>query len=183
MGTSEVESRLSYAACRWSPCSSPAAALQVQVLEGELSRLLLAVGPQRRIEEQFGVDASICGGDDGRRAAGGRDGLPDAQPVGVPGPVRLVQHDEVGDGEMAVDLRVTFPGGGELRRVDHLDRSPVHEVRVVAGRQHPYGLLGFGESARLDDDHIETGGGPGQGLRVGVQLTHVDRAAQAAAAG
>lgn len=160
----------------------PRALLQVQVLEGELARLLLAVGPQRRIEEQFRVDASVRGGDDGSRAAGRLDGLPEVRALLLTGPVRLVQYDEVGDGQVPVDLGMAIPGRPELGRVHDLDQSPVHDVRVVAGQEHPYEFLGFREPARLDDDHVEAGGGAGQGLQVGVQFARVDRAAQTAAA-
>ncbi|MGY3679192.1 hypothetical protein ACVWXU_002815 [Streptomyces sp. TE33382] len=97
-------------------------------------------------------------------------------------PVGLVQHHEIGDGEMAVDLGMALPGPPELGGVHDLDQSPVPDVRVVAGQQHPYELLGFGETARFDDDHIEAGGGPGQRLQEGVEFARVDGAAQTAVA-
>lgn len=75
-----------------------------------------------------------------------------------------------------------LPCGGEFGGVDDLDQSAVPDVRVVAGQQHPHELLGLGETARLDDDHIEPGGRAGQRLQVGVELARVDGAAQAAVA-
>lgn len=158
------------------------ALLQVQVLKGELTGLLLALGPQRRVEEQLGVDAPVRGRDDRGRASGLRDDLPDAGALLVPGPVRLVEHDEIGHREMAADLRMALPGRLELGGVDHLDQSPVHDARVVAGEDHPDEFLRLGEAARLDDDHVEPRGGPGQRFQIRVQLARVDRAAQAAAA-
>lgn len=157
-----------------------------QILEGELPGLLLAVRPKCRVEEQLRVDASVRGADDGcPGAAGGGcrgDDVLDAGLFLVPGPVGLVQDDEVCDGEVAVDLRMAFPGGVELGGVDDLDQSPVHDVRILAGEDHAYEFLRLGQSAGLDHDHVETGGGPGQRFQEGVEFARVDRAAQAAVA-
>lgn len=153
----------------------------VEVLEGELA-YLLALGPGSRVEEHLVVDPAEHRGDD-RRSTTELTKRPE-YPVEtrLPDPVRLVQHDQIGDREMPVDLRVPRARRVELGCVDDLDQSPVHNPRIVAGQQHPDEFLRLGEPARLDDDDVDTGGGPGEQLQIVVQLARVDGAAQTAVA-
>src|SRR5690348_5529612 len=72
-----------------------------------------------------------------------------------------------------------LPGGVELHRVDDLDEPAVDDARLLAGEHHPHELLGFGESAGLDDDDIDAGGGLRQTVEVAVEFACVDGAAKA----
>lgn len=153
--------------------------LRDQVLEGQLS---LGLGPRPPVEEQLRVDPAVVGGHH-RRAGAERAQLGlDPGEGGRLHPVGLVQHHQVRDGQVAVGLRVPGPGRVELRGVHDLHQPAVPDGRVLAGHQHPDHLLGLGQPARLDDDHVDPMDGRGQLLQVRVQLAAVDGAAQAAAA-
>lgn len=80
---------------------------------------------------------------------------------------------------MPVDLGMLLARTVELGRVDHLDEPAVDDPRMLTGQHHPHELLRLGETARLDDDDVDTGRGPGQPPEILVELTGVDGAAQA----
>jgi hypothetical protein len=80
---------------------------------------------------------------------------------------------------MAVEFRVFLAGGVELHRVHDLDESAVDDARLLAGEHHPDEFLRFGETAGLDDDDVDAGGGLGETAEVEVEFTGVDGAAQA----
>lgn len=153
------------------------AGVLVQVVEGQLPDALLA-GPA--VEEELRVDTAVGGRDDG-----GPVGELTDQPEDTPAvrrPVELVDHDEVGEGEMPVDLGVLGARAVELGCVDDLDEPAVHDAGMLAGEQHAHEFLGLGEPAGLDDDDVDAGGRPGEPLQIDVQLARVDRAAQTAVA-
>ena len=146
-----------------------------QVVEGELPDPFRD-GPA--VEEELRVDAAVRGLDHGGRL--GQRGPQPGQVTGVH-PVRLVEHDEVGDGHVPLDLGVVLARRLVLRRVDDLDQAPINDARVLAGEQHLEELLRFGQTARLDDDDVEAGGGTGELVEVAVEFAAVHGAAQTAA--
>lgn len=154
--------------------------LREQVLEGQLPP---GPRPGPAVEEQLRVDPPVFGSDHGDARGAERGEFPlDAGPFGGVHAVGLVQHHEVGDGQVAVGLGVRGPGRVELGRVDDLHQAAVADGRILVGHEHPDHLLRLGESAGLDDDHVDPVDGCGELLQVRVQFAAVDRAAQAAAA-
>ena len=145
----------------------------MEVVEGELTDALLG-GPA--VEEELGVDASVGGGHDGRPVAERPDERQD--PLPVRGPVDLVDDDEVGEGQMPVDLGMPPPGLRELGRVHDFDEPAVHHPGVLTGEHHPHELLRLGQPARLDDDDVDPGSGLGEPIQIDIQLTDVDGTAQ-----
>lgn len=150
--------------------------LLAQVLERELADAL-AAGPA--LEEQLRVDPTERRADQ-RPAAEPADPIPQPLPGRVVDPVRLVEHDEIGDAQVPRDLGVPFQGGVELGRVDDLDEPAVHAALVLTGEHHPDEFLRLGEPARLDDDDIEAGVGAGEPVQEDVELARVDGTAQTA---
>ncbi len=156
--------------------------LTEQILEGQLTDRLVVRVARLAVEEQLRVDPPVRGGHDRRPRAQLGEGLQQRALLRLPDPVGLVQDHQIGDGHMPVDLRVPGPGGPELRRVDDLDQSAVHDPVVLAGQDHADEFLRLGQTARLDHDHIDTGRRPGQPFQILVQLAGVDGAAQTAVA-
>ena len=151
--------------------------VSVQVVEGQLPDALLA---RTAVEEELGFDPAVGGRDDGGAVDEGPDQPEDAFAVRCP--VELVDHDEVGQREMPVDLGVSGPGVVELGGVDDLDEPAVHHPRMLAGQQHPHEFLRLGEAAGLDDDDVDAEGGFREPLQIRVQFARVDGTAQAAVA-
>ncbi len=153
-------------------------AVRVEVVEeGQLPDPLLR-GPA--VEEELRVDAPVGGRDHGGAPGEAGDGPVDAP--AVRDAVGLVQDDEVGEGQVPVDLGVPGAGGVELGGVHDLDQAAVDDARVLAGEHHPHELLRLGQTAGLDDDDVDAGGGAGEAVEVAVQFADVDGAAQAAVA-
>src|SRR5690606_32199123 len=92
-------------------------------------------------------------------------------------PVELVHHDQIGECEVPVDLRVPGAGLVELGGVHDLHQTAVDDAGVVAGEHHPHQLLRLGQAAGLDHDHVGPERGAGQAFEVGVQFAAVDGAA------
>lgn len=92
----------------------------VQVVEGQLPDALLV---RPAVEEELGVHAPVVGGDDS-----GTVDQPANRPqdplTGVRDPPDLVDDDEIGEGEMPVDLWVLRPCVVELDGIDDLDQPP-----------------------------------------------------------
>ncbi len=153
------------------------AVVVVQVVEGELPEALLA-GPA--VEEELRVDPPVGGGYDGG-AVGERTDDPQ-DPLDVVRAVQLVDDDQVGEGQVPVDLGVLRPGAVELGGVDDLDQAAVDDARVLAGEHHAHEFLGLGQPAGLDDDHVDPGAGRGEPVQVEVEFARVDGTAQAAVA-
>ncbi len=155
----------------------PALGVVVQVVEGQLPHAFLA-GPA--VVEELGVDTAVGGRDDGGTV--GERVHEGEHPLGVGGPVGLVDHDQVGEGQVPVDLGVPGTGVVELGGVDDLDEPAVDDPRLLGGEQHAHQFLRFGESAGLDDDDVDAGLGAGQPFQVPVEFARVDGTAQASVA-
>lgn len=95
----------------------------VEVLEGELA-YRLTPGPGDRVEEHLVVDPAVHRGDDRRGTAELAERRKHPVEIRLPHPVRLVQHDQIGDREMPVDLRVPRARRVELGGIDDLDQPP-----------------------------------------------------------
>lgn len=148
--------------------------LPVQVVEGELPDALLR-GPA--VEEELGVDPPVRGGHDGGGAVGEGPDEGD-HTVGIRRAVRLVDDDQIGDGEVPVDLGMLLAGGVELRGVDDLHEPAVDDARVLAGQEHLDQLLGLGQPTRLDDDDVDSGRGLSEPVQEDVELACVHGTAQ-----
>ncbi len=150
-------------------------AVVVQVVEGELPDAL----PHRlAVQEELHVHAPVRGGDDGGPVGMAAHLVEDAVALPRRYPVGLVDHDEVGDLQMPVDLGVPLSGGVELGGVHDLHETAVHDVRVLAGEHHAHEFLRLREPARLDDDDVDAGRGPGEPFQIHIEFTGVHGAAQ-----
>ncbi len=153
-----------------------------QVLEGQLAHGRVVVLARPAVEEQLGIDPPVCGADHGPAGGEVRERVHEVLARRVADAIGLVEHHDVGDAHMPVQFGVPVPGVLELRGVDDLDQPAVDDPVVVAGEDHADEFLRLGQPTGLDDDHVDTGGGAGEPLQVGVQFAGVDRAAQTAVA-
>ncbi len=110
-----------------------ASGIMEQRIEGELHRSCVVAGTVRcvgirrddRIEQHRRVDPGV----DHRDLCRGRVELTQdrrdvVECLGLD-EVDLVEHHQIGDGDVQVDLRVLVSGAGEHRRIDDVDQSPV----------------------------------------------------------
>lgn len=132
--------------------AAPGLVLLAGVVEGELA---VAFGLRAAVEEEFRVDAAVGGGGDGAVPGAFPYGGEQLRQLRGGDAVGLVEDDEVGGGEVPVQLGVAFAGRLVLGGVDHLDEAAVADVRVLAGQDHADQFDRFGQAAGLDDDDVE----------------------------
>ena len=143
-------------------------------------QVVAGFGPIRQVEQRVAVDAALGGHDPRRRRIEFTDHREHPGQGAIVGEVGLVDHHEIGDRDVAADLRMAHMRACGGDRIEHVHEPAVPNRRIGDPSHHPDQCTRFGDPTGLHDYGVQPrrrGGEPAQ--RLG-QAVGVDGAAQTA---